>query len=79
MNRNVSFDGLLSRASWSALAVLLLTTVHHVYGAVVYHTPWRLHVGFVSVFAAAAIVLSQQVLRRGSGPALRRLAFPQPG
>ena len=75
MNRNESFDGLVSRVSRSAMAVLLLTTVHHVYGAVVYHTPWRLHAGFVSVFAAAAIVLSQQVLRRDSGPALRSAAF----
>jgi hypothetical protein len=42
-----------------AWATLLLTAAHHVYGGIVYHTPWRLH------GAAVALAL---------GPALHALA-----
>lgn len=37
------------RAGAAALLVLVLTTVHHIYGAVVYDTPWRLHVAQIAV------------------------------
>jgi hypothetical protein len=47
----------------ASLAALLLTTVHHLYGAYVYGTPWRAHVAFVSIVAAAALVGSYLVLR----------------
>jgi hypothetical protein len=65
----------LSRATWSALTVLLLTTVHHVYGAYVYDTPWRLHVAFVSGLTAAAIIGSLLVLRRHTDDVVGRIAF----
>ena len=29
--------------------LMLFTSVHHVYGAVIYNTPWRLHVLFLSI------------------------------
>lgn len=70
-----SSQHLLSRVIWYALAGLLLTTVHHVYGAYVYQTPWRLHVAFISGFAAAVIVGSLLVLRSHSDDAARRIAF----
>ena len=41
--------GAESRALWSAMAVMLLTTVHHSYGAIIYNTPWRHHVAIVGV------------------------------
>ena len=50
-----------------ALAALLLTTAHHLYGAYVYATPWRIHVAHVSVIAAAALVGSFVVFRRRAG------------
>ena len=50
-----------------ALAALLLTTAHHLYGAYVYATPWRTHVAHVSVIAAAALVGSFVVFRRRAG------------
>ena len=28
---------------------MVLTSIHHIYGAAIYHTPWRLHVLMVSV------------------------------
>ena len=79
MNRgsmdSVPFQELSSRVASFAFAVLLLTTVHHVYGAYVYHTPWRLHAAFVSGFAAAAIMGSLLVLRRQTSEVTRRIAF----
>ena len=65
----------LSQATWSALAVLLLTSVHHVYGAIVYQTPWRLHVAPVAGLTAAAIVGTFLVLRRHTDDAAGRIAF----
>lgn len=44
------------RAGAAALFILLLTSVHHVWGAYVFDTPWRLHTVFVSIPVAAAIV-----------------------
>lgn len=32
------------RAGFTSAIVLILTAIHHAYGAVVYNTPWRLHV-----------------------------------
>lgn len=72
---SLSLQRLLSRVTRYALAVLLLTTVHHVYGAVVYHTPWRFHVAFVSGFTAAAIIGSGLVLRSHANDLIRRIAF----
>ncbi|HEX9422211.1 MAG TPA: hypothetical protein VF899_03155 [Pyrinomonadaceae bacterium] len=60
---------------WSALAVLLLTTVHHVYGAYIYNTPWRYHVAIVSTVTAAIIFASLRVLRRQTGRIVRKIAF----
>lgn len=36
------------RTVLGSIAVLLLTTVHHVYGAYIYDTPWRNHVAHVA-------------------------------
>jgi hypothetical protein len=75
MNRSEIDHQLIARVTWVALAVLLLTTVHHVYGAYVYDTPWRLHVGFVSGFAAAAIVGALLIIRRGVDDVFSEIAF----
>jgi hypothetical protein len=66
----------LSRVTRYALAVLLLTSVHHAYGAYVYHTPWRLDAVVLSAFAAAAIISSLVVIqRRNTDESVRELAF----
>lgn len=44
------------RAGAAALGVLILTSVHHVYGAVIYDTPWRLHIVHIAIPVAAVIV-----------------------
>ena len=75
MNRTESARQLMSRVAWFALAVLLLTTVHHVYGAYVYQTPWRLHAAYVSGFTAAAILASLRIVWRGTDDAFSAIAF----
>jgi len=42
------------RAGFATFAVLGLTTVHHLYGAVVYDTPWRFHVAIIAPILAVA-------------------------
>ena len=42
-------------AGLSASAVMVLTALHHAYGAAVYRTPWRLHVVHVSIVSVAVI------------------------
>lgn len=42
-------------AGLSAFAVLALTAIHHAYGAIVYQTPWRLHVAVAAPVLAFAI------------------------
>lgn len=71
---SIRIQQLESRVARSALAVLLLTSVHHAYGAYVYDTPWRLHVLFVSGFAAAVIIGSLLAHRKSTGVA-RETAF----
>ncbi|MCY1019963.1 hypothetical protein [Pyxidicoccus sp. MSG2] len=49
------FRGAAGRSAVASLTVLLLTSVHHAYGAFIYRTPWRLHM--VGVAAVTAVVL----------------------
>jgi hypothetical protein len=67
------------RAAWrtvvAGLAALFLTTVHHVYGAYVYATPWRLHVAHVSGVAAVLILGSFLVFRQRVGTVAGTLAL----
>src|SRR5262249_21855224 len=46
------------RVGVSSIGVLLLTTIHHVYGAAIYNTPWRNHVAFISLPAAFFIAVA---------------------
>jgi len=55
----------VTKASWYSVALMVLTSIHHVYGAFRYHTPWRLHVLMLSVpVIILTIVLNRAVLRR---------------
>lgn len=57
-----------------ALAVLLLTSVHHAYGAVIYATPWRLHIIHAAIPAAVLIVLGLWLARARPGTRAARIA-----
>ena len=39
----------VSKVSLYSNALMVVTSVHHVYGAVIYNTPWRLHILMVSI------------------------------
>ena len=39
----------VAKVSLYSNALMIVTSIHHVYGAVVYHTPWRLHILMVSI------------------------------
>jgi hypothetical protein len=43
------------RAGATSILVLALTSLHHVYGAVLYETPWRMHVMYFSIPGAILI------------------------
>ncbi len=66
---------LFARVTWATLAVLLLTSAHHVYGAYLYHTPWRVHVAYVSAATAAVIAASLLIIRSHPHDAAGRIAF----
>lgn len=63
---------------WS-LAVLMMTAIHHIYGAIVYETPWRLHIVFVAVPIALVIAaaLTAAYWRRGTSVARISLGVAQ--
>lgn len=54
------------RATFAAIAIFVVTTVHHVYGAYIYKTPWRVHAAFISGLATALIGASLWLFRRYS-------------
>lgn len=49
------------RAGTAAMLVLIMTSIHHVYGAVIYDTPFRLHIVFIAVPVAMAIAAALYV------------------
>lgn len=46
-----------------ALIGLILTSLHHAYGAYAYATPWRLHVAFIASATALVVLAALAVLR----------------
>lgn len=59
----------------ASAGVLLLTTVHHFYGAVLYDTPWRNHVAAVVQPVLIALVLAFEIHRRRPSTSLGRAAL----
>jgi len=66
---------LMSRVTRYALGILLLTSVHHAYGAYVYQSPWRLHVVPLSIAAGAVIYGAERMLRTRGTTAAGTIAF----
>jgi hypothetical protein len=52
-----------------------VTTVHHVFGAYIYHTPWRLHAVMISALATALIAVFFRLLRRRANDRIGVVAF----
>lgn len=57
-----------------SVLLMVLTSIHHVYGAIIYNTPWRLHVLFLSVpVIVVTLVLDRLLSRTGNNPWIFRL------
>lgn len=52
----------VTNLAWYSIALMVLTSLHHIYGAFIYNTPWRLHVLFISVPVIALTFLLQWTL-----------------
>ncbi len=59
--------GAVNRSALASLAVLLLTSVHHVYGALLYRTPWRMHMVGVAAVTAGGLLGALAVYRARPG------------
>ncbi|XYH97186.1 hypothetical protein ACMHYB_57040 [Sorangium sp. So ce1128] len=66
---------LTKKAALAGVAVMVMTAVHHAIGAVVYRTPWRLHIAFLSVPTIAVILGALAVHRRRAGAPAGRASF----
>jgi hypothetical protein len=45
----------MQRTTFFTFLLLLTTCIHHIYGAIIYNTPWRLHVIFFAVPVMIAV------------------------
>lgn len=59
-------SGYFGAGLW-ALAVVAMTAIHHIYGAIAFETPWRLHIVFIALPIGLAIVVALLVAARGRG------------
>jgi hypothetical protein len=66
--------GSRGRAVLAACAVLALTSLHHVYGAILYATPWRYHAVHVSGVILLVILGAYGLGRARSGTSTGRAA-----
>lgn len=53
-----------TKALVTSAGVIVLTLVHHVYGAVMYATPWRHHVALIALPFLAALIVAFSVHKR---------------
>jgi len=61
-------------ATRSAFALLLLTSIHHVYGGYVYATPWRYHAVPISIMTVVVILGALALWRRRPSGLAGRIA-----
>lgn len=66
---------LVRNVSLSASLVYALTIIHHVYGAIVFETPWRHHAAFLGLGGTAATLLLMWAAIRLAAPFLRQAAI----
>lgn len=62
-------------AGLAAVSVLVLTSIHHAYGAVVYDTPWRMQMVTVGALGSLAIAACLFVAWNHEGRPLARAAL----
>ena len=74
-SRRDSLVGSADRMVLGGLAISLLTSVHHYYGAYLYKTPWRRHAAPISGLATAVALGSLLVLRKRTSSVADAVAF----
>lgn len=52
------------KAFMTSAGVVVLTVIHHVYGAVIYSTPWRHHIALIALPVLAALFVAYHVHTR---------------
>ena len=57
----------LKKVTFWSILLMAMTSVHHVYGAYIYHTPWRMHVLLISIPVIIITWILYQVIKRGGG------------
>jgi hypothetical protein len=62
-------------ALWWTVATVSLTTIHHLYGAIIYHTPWRDHAAIVAVGTVLMAAGLLRVHRSLASERIRNIAF----
>jgi hypothetical protein len=63
-----------TRAALSGSTVLLMTVLHHSYGAVRFGTPWRHHVSFVALLLGILLWGTLEVWRHNAGVTVGKFA-----
>lgn len=76
----VGYDRLLNNSRNWAFALLILTAVHHAWGAYIYAAPFRMHVVLIAIPSAIVIGWIMQMIRRriqrdGRGGAVLSIAI----
>ncbi|HMA18639.1 MAG TPA: hypothetical protein VKS03_09385 [Thermoanaerobaculia bacterium] len=59
----------------ASAGVLLLTTLHHLYGAFLYKTPWRNHVALIALPVLLVLVVTHEIHRRQPATPLGRASL----
>ncbi|HKZ36313.1 MAG TPA: hypothetical protein VJ184_01590 [Chryseolinea sp.] len=54
----------VTRVSQYSNLLMITTTIHHIYGSVIYNTPWRLHVLLLSIPVVVITVLLTRFLAK---------------
>ncbi len=52
----------IKSVSFYSNILMLLTSIHHIYGAIIYKTPWRLHVLMISIPVIFVTLLAERYL-----------------
>lgn len=60
----------MQRTTFFTFLLLLTTCIHHVYGAIIYDTPWRLHIIFFAVPAMLLVLTLGYFYARQPGKVL---------
>lgn len=64
----------VSKITLYSAVLMIVTSIHHVYGAVVYNTPWRLHALMVSIPVLITTLVLYRIVRN-KAPHLKSVPY----